>query len=103
MAARNMTGVTKLEKADPRHSLRNTMASRSRTRSMGGATATSVLQGAPGEYQEDVLQGAPPHQYRGRPQPVAGDKLGRAVAVPRVHQDPVGQHLHTLPGAVEPG
>src|SRR5215213_8243435 len=101
MEPRNSSGASRLENTEPRHNLRKTRASRSTTRRIGGVTApSSLLERAPGQVQEDVLQGAAPHQEGGGPQPVAGEPLGGGVAVGGVDEEPVGQLLDPLAGAV---
>src|SRR5438876_9937119 len=101
MAARNISGVTKLEKAVPRHSLRKMRASRSTTRSMAGACILgSVLEGAPGEQEEHVLESAAAHQHRLGMDAVAADARHGGVAIGRGHEDAGGEPVDGVRGMV---
>src|SRR5215213_7586904 len=104
MAPRNRSGASRLENTEPRQSLRKTRASRSTTRRIGGVTVTSLLvEGAAGQPEEDVLEGAAPHEHGGGPHPVAGEPLGGGVPVGGVDEEAVGQLLDLLFGGAQLG
>src|SRR5215203_4884710 len=82
IAPRNSSGARRLENTEPRHSRLNTRASRSTTRRRGGVTGPSLLlERAPRQAEEDVLQGAAAHEDGGRAEAVPGQPLGGGVAV----------------------
>src|SRR3977135_2855091 len=72
----------------------------SKTCSAAG-TATSVDQPAARQPQEDVLQGAAPHQGTVGPQPAAVNGSRRRLAVGGIKQDPVRQPLDPVSQALE--
>src|SRR4029450_4481242 len=86
---------------------RQMRTSRSVTRSRGTASAiearVSLIEGAPGEQEEHVLQRTAPDQDRVGVDAVRTE-LGRGlVALRRVHEDPVAEGLDALPDAGESG
>src|SRR5438552_449218 len=101
MAPRKRRGMRKLTATDPRHNRAYTRASRSTTRNIVDMV-TSVLEGAPGQGQEDVLQGAAAHEDGGGLEPVARDGFHHGVAVAGVDQDAVGKALDPTGAIADP-
>ena len=95
IAARYSTGCTNVLNASPRHKRVYTSASRSTTRNIGGvATASSVLERAAGEDQEDVFEARP----RARApttssKPSSRDRVRDRVAVVGVDEHAIGERL----------
>src|SRR5258706_6614800 len=100
MARRYSAGCTNAEKARPCQRRLKMRASRSTTRSMGRLMVASLLQRAPGEGEEHVLERAPPHVRRLDVDPAGRELLQRGVAVARVDDDPVGHVLDAITRAV---
>src|SRR5258708_3284438 len=100
MATRYSAGCTNAEKARPCHRRLKTRASRSTTRSIGRLIVASLLQRAPGEREEHVLERAPPHVGGLDADPARRKLSQRGAAVTRVDDDPVGDVLDAIARAL---
>src|SRR5690242_8699562 len=95
MAARNNSGEIVAWKTDAFQSLRQATHSFSTTRSAAGV-ATSVVQRAAGEDEEDVLERAPTLVHRLGVQLAVVHQRDDLARVVRVHEHAIGQRLDAL-------
>src|SRR6188768_3964128 len=99
MASRNITGARNVVNRPPRHVRRYTISWCSRTRRE--CFIALLDEGAAGEPQEDILEGAAPDQDLLRAQAALMDGDGGRVAVGGVEQQSVGKGLDALCKPVE--
>src|SRR4051812_48692771 len=101
IAARNNTGLSKLENTLPRHNRRNTRASRSTTRTIGG-TLMSFLERAAGEDEEHVFETAAAHERRLGCNVVVDDRGHGGVAAVCRDEHNVGERVEAFTDGCEP-
>src|SRR5215218_4508336 len=95
MAARKSSGEMVAWNTDAFQSRFQATHSFSTTRNAGGV-ATSVVQRAAGEDQEDVLERAPPLVHRLRAQLAVGHQRDDLAGVLRVDEHAIGERLDAL-------